>query len=235
MNNNDAHDLSQEAIKAAITQNWKDAITLNEKILVLTPNDIPSLNRLGIALSVTGHKTKAVKAFRAVTTIDPHNQIAINNLKRLQSAKNGAFMNPTMQHISFIEEPGRSKVIPLTSLGEPKVFSTLSIGQMVELIPCKHKIKIITTDKEHLGYLPDNISVRLIKLLAGGYKYKAVLKSVNPKTPQVFIQETHTSKKLKGATSFPLDENDNLPTLSGGESSETPPLEIYDPLISSEE
>jgi hypothetical protein len=60
------------------------------------------------------------------------------------------------------------------------------------------------------------------------------MKSVNPKAPQVFIQEIHTAKKLKGIPSFPLDENELLPSLSAGESSEIPPLEIYDPLMGEE-
>lgn len=233
MNNDNTHDLEQEAIKASVSKNWKEAIALNERILEILPDDLPASNRLGIALSMNGENKKASKAFEKSLIIDPHNQIAKNNLHRLKVNKDG-LANPYLQTVSFIEEPGKSKVIPLVSQGEPKVFSTLNIGEPVELAPSKHKVKVSTQKDEFVGYLPDNISNRLLELIKAGYKYKTVMKSINPKAPQVFIQEIHTTNKLKGIPSFPLDEKDHLPSLSAGESSEIPPLEIYDPLMGDE-
>ncbi len=233
MNNDNTHDLEQEAIKASVSKSWKEAIRLNQRIIEILPNDIPANNRLGIALSMNGENKKATKSFEKVIDIDPHNQIARNNLHRLKVNKDG-LANPYLQTVSFIEEPGKSKVIPLVSQGEPKVFSSLNIGEPVELSPSKHKVKVSTSENEFIGYLPDNISHRLLELIKAGYKYKTVMKSINPKTPQVFVQEIHTTKKLKGVPSFPLDEKDHLPTLSAGESNEIPPLEIYDPLIGDE-
>lgn len=235
MNNNDTHVLIQDSIKASINKNWPEAVTLNEKILESIPDDIPTLNRLGMAYSMTKDHKKATVVFEKVLTLDPHNQIAKNNLLRLKTHKTTGLANPYLQTVSFIEEPGKSKVIPLVSPGEPRVFSKLSIGEPVELTPCKHKVKISNLDGDFIGYLPDNISFRLLELIKAGYKYKSVLKSVNQKQPFVFIQEIHTSKRMKGAPSFPLDDNEFLPSLSAGESSETPPLEIYDPMISTEE
>lgn len=234
MNNDSTHDLQQEAIKASVTKNWDEAISLNEKILESMPDDIPTLNRLGIACSMIGKNKIAAKHFQSVLEIDPHNPIAKNNLYRLKNNKETGLANPYLQTVSFIEEPGKSKVVPLVSQGEPKIFSKLNIGEPVELAPSKHKVKVSTEGNEFVGYLPDNISHRLLELLKAGYKYKTVMKSVNPKTPQVFILETHASKKLKGLPSFPLDEKDHLPSLSAGESSEIPPLEIYDPLVGDE-
>lgn len=235
MNNDSTHDLQQEAIRAAVNKNWNEAISTNEKILEQIPDDIPTLNRIGIAYSMIGENKKASKHFQQVLDIDPHNQIAKNNLHRLKINKETGLANPYLQTVSFIEEPGKSKVIPLVSQGEPKVFSKLNIGEPVELAHSKHKVKVVAAKNEFVGYLPDNISHRLLELIKAGYKYHTIMKSVNPKAPQVFIQETHASKKLKGLPSFPLDDRDHLPSLSAGESSEIPPLEIYDPLISSEE
>lgn len=235
MNNDSTHDLQQEAIKAAVNRNWNEAISLNEKILESLPDDIPTLNRLGIAYSMIGENKTATKHFESVLEIDSHNPIAKNNLYRLKNNKESGLANPYLQTVSFIEEPGKSKVVPLVSQGEPKVFSKLNIGEPVELAPSKHKVKVSDAKNEFVGYLPDNISHRLLELIKAGYKYKTVMKSINPKAPQVFIQETYASKKLKGVPSFPLDEKDHLPSLSAGESSEIPPLEIYDPLMGLDE
>ncbi len=233
MNNDNTHDLEQEAIRASVSKNWKEAIAINGRIIEIIPDDIPANNRLGIALSMSNENKKATKSFEKVLSIDPHNQIAKNNLHRLKVNKAG-LANPYLQTVSFIEEPGKSKVIPLVSQGEPKIFSGLNIGEPVEISPSKHKVKVCTQKNEFVGYLPDNISHRLLELIKAGYKYKTVMKSINPKAPQVFVQEIHTTKRLKGVPSFPLDEKDHLPSLSAGESSEIPPLEIYDPLMGDE-
>lgn len=233
MNNENSHDLQQNAIKASINRNWKEAIEYNEKILELIPDDIPTLNRLGIALTMAKQNKKAVENFHRVLTIDPHNHIAKNNLLRLKANKKQGLANPYLQTVSFIEQPGKSKVVPLVSQGEPKVFSSLNIGEPVELTTAKHKVKVCK-DTIFIGYLPDNISHRLLRLISSGYKYKTIMKSVNSKNPQVFIEETHSSKRLHGIPSFPLDDKEHLPSLSAGESSETPPLELYDPLVGDE-
>jgi len=234
MDNDSTHDLTQEAIKAAVNKNWKEAVDLNTKILETFPDDISTLNRLGISYSMIGKNKKAEENFNKVLSIDPHNPIAKNNITRLKANKSTGLLNPFTQTVSFIEEPGKSKVVPLVSQAEPKIFSALNIGEPVELGHCKHKVKVSDQNGIFVGYLPDNISHRLLQLLRSGYKYKTVMKSVNPKCPQVFILETHASKKLKGVPSFPLDDNELLPTLSAGESSELPPLEIYDPLMGDE-
>jgi len=234
MNNDSPHDLTQEAIKASVNKNWKEAVDLNSKILETYPEDISTLNRLGISYSMLGKNKKAVESFNKVLNIDLHNPIAKNNLVRLKANKKTGLLNPFTQTVNFIEEPGKSKVVPLVCQAEPRIFSTLNIGQPVQLGFCKHKVKVADETNIFIGYLPDNISHRLFQLLKAGYKYKSVIKSVNPKNPQVFIQEMHAAKRLKGVPSFPLDENELLPSLSAGESSELPPLEIYDPLMGDE-
>ena len=59
MNNSDIQNLSQSAIKASVSKDWKLAIETNEKILETYPDDIPTLNRLGIAYSMEGDHKKA--------------------------------------------------------------------------------------------------------------------------------------------------------------------------------
>lgn len=232
MQNELTHDLNQEAIKAAVANDWNKAKELNEEILLQTPDNISALNRLGISLAVLGKKAAAMKSFQKALELDKNNLIAKNNLARLKINKDSTIINPSLQTtVSFIEEPGKSKVIPLVSQGEPKIFSGLTIGETVSLVANKYKVKIVSASDHFIGYLPDNIARRLIDLINGGYKYKVIMKSVNPKSPSIFAQEIFASKKLRGAPSFPLDDNDHLPSLSAGDSSETPPLEIFDPLV----
>ncbi len=232
MQNELTRDLNQEAIKAAVANDWNKAIELNEKIITESPDDIPALNRLGIAQAMANKKSAAMKSFQKALELDKNNIIAKNNLARLKVNKDSTLMNPSLQtSVSFIEEPGKSKVIPLVSQGEPKIFSGLTIGEAVNLVASKYKVKVVSNSNHFIGYLPDNIARRLIDLINSGYKYRVILKSVNPKNPSIFAQEIHASKKLRGAPSFPLDDNDHLPSLSAGDSSETPPLEIFDPLV----
>src|SRR3989339_1267222 len=227
MNNSDAHNLSQNAIKAAVSKNWQEAVDLNEAILETSPKDFSALNRLGIAYSMIGKKTKSIASFRQVLALDPKNQIARNNLNRLKVLKDSKMIGSQVNRVNFVEEPGKSKVVSLVSAGEPAFLSTLSIGEQIEIVPGKFKIKITNAKKKFIGYLPDIISHRLLQLIKGGYKYRGFIKSINPKSPSIYIEETHTSKRLKGLRSFPLDENEILPNLTAGESSEIPPLEIY--------
>lgn len=235
MQNEKSEDIQQEAIKAAVNNDWQRAVQLNSQILENFPEDIPSLNRLGISLSMTNKIKDAIKTFEKVIELDSHNQIAKNNLQRLKIIKKAGNTNPfSTKSFSFIEEPGKSKVIPLVNQGEPIIFSSLNIGEEVDLATSKHKVKAVTRANKFIGYLPDNISKRLIELIDAGYKYRTIMKSVNPKSPSIFVLETHTSKRLKGAPSFPLDEIDRLPSLSAGDSSEVPPLEIFDPLAGEE-
>ena len=231
MQNEFSRDLNQEAIKAAVANEWQKAIELNQEILKESPDNVAAHNRLGIAYTVLGKKTAATKAFQAALSFDKNNPIAKNNLARLKNSKVSTLNRSLQTSVSFIEEPGKSKVIPLVSPGEPKVFSNLIIGETITVVPGKYKIKITSSSsKDFIGYLPDNISHRLIQLIKSGYKYRAIMKSVNPKNPSIFIQETHASKRLKGTPSFPLDDTEHLPNLSAGDFSGTPPLEIYDPL-----
>lgn len=235
MQNEKSEDIQQEAIKAAVNNDWQRAVELNSQILENFPDDIPCLNRLGISLSMTNKVKDAIKTFEKVIALDSHNQIAKNNLQRLKIIKKAGNTSPfSTKSFSFIEEPGKSKVIPLVNQGEPIIFSSLNIGEEVDLATSKHKVKAVTISNKFIGYLPDNISKRLIELIDAGYKYRTIMKSVNPKSPSIFVQETHASKRLKGAPSFPLDEIDRLPSLSAGDSSEVPPLEIFDPLAGEE-
>lgn len=73
--------LEKQAIKAALSENWKLAIELNKKILESTPNNLNSKIRLGRAYLANKDFTKATKMFKEVLKADPINPIALKNIE----------------------------------------------------------------------------------------------------------------------------------------------------------
>jgi tetratricopeptide (TPR) repeat protein len=226
--------LENQAIQAALNNDWSKAIILNEQIIKLSPKDSPSLNRLGIAYIKTNQLTSARNTFKKILKRNSNNPIAIKNLQILKHrSKDQASCSPpsiNQSNTNFIEEPGISKIIPLIKPGSPKTITNLSIGESLTLKPSSRRIKVFTeNNNEYIGRLPDNLSLTLSKFIKLGYKYQTCLKSTNPQAPQIFIKEIKRSKRLKGSPSFPLNgskQNIRLPKAKLS----VPPLEIFDPL-----
>ena len=234
MDQPDITPLENQAIQAALNNNWKEAIKLNQEIIKLSPKNVSSLNRLGTAYLKTSKTSLAQKTFKRVLKINPNNPIAIKNLSILKhqtKSKNPTPASKPRSHvISFIEEPGVSKIVPLIKPGNPQTIANLEIGQSLTLKPSTRRIKVFSEDGgEYIGRLPDNLSLNLSKLMKLGYKYRVFIKSTNPQSPQVFVQEIKRSKRLKDVPSFPIKNNKKTINLSGGKPV-NPPLQIFDPL-----
>jgi len=135
--NSSLFELERLAIQKALLSNWQEAIDLNIEILDQEPDNIPALNRLAIAYLKTQEANKSRKNFEKVIKLDPYNTIAKSNLRRITASKTSATLladSPISNHtFSFIEEPGKSKMIPLTNTGEPQVLNTIYTGLQVEL------------------------------------------------------------------------------------------------------
>ena len=236
MDPNDTVLLEEQAIQLAVKKKWPKAISFNKKILHQNPKHIPTLNRLGLAYIKTQEFKKAKDVFDKALKISPKHSITLKNLISLKNCKkNGS--SPTLDDSgenflrSFIEIPGISRNIPLIKPGEPKILTNLEVGQPLKLKVSARKIKVLTIKNEYIGCLPENLSLRFIKLLNSGYKYSIHLKSNRLKNLQVFIEETKRSKRLKGAPTFPTKGDKSLSLESTKQPSITP-LEIYDPLAS---
>lgn len=234
MNPDDTTFLEEKAIRATVNKQWDKAISINKKILRLKPTHLPTLNRLGLVYIKTQKYIKAKEAFNKVLKINPNHLIALKNLEKLKlQQKNPSLTTPEPDQEkflhSFIEVPGIARNIPLIKLGEPKIVSLLEIGQPLKLKISARKVKLLTSTNQYVGSLPDNLSIRFIKLLKSGYKYSVHLKSNQSKNLQVFIQETKRSKKLKGTPTFPSKEDKSI-SLESLKQPKTTPLEIYDPL-----
>ena len=202
--------LKLQAIQTALNGDWKNAISLNKKLLAENPQDIDTLNRLALAYAISGKPKDAKIAYQKVLDIDPLNPIALKNAKRLREKtfstnKTG---NVTLQiSNNFLEETGKTKVVELVNTTQPKIIQTLRTGQFVSLSIKRSRIFVLVDEDQYIGVLPDDVGKRLIKFLKSGNKYDAYIKSVNPHHVVIFIKETKRSSRYKDHPSF-LSSND---------------------------
>jgi len=197
--------LPDQAVAAALAQNWKEAIRINLAIVKESKTDIEALCRLGYAYLKSGHIKEAKKTYEKVLALDQYNQIAEKNLRKLDTLKKknletdgAAAISPMM----FLEEPGITKVVECIHVAPPQTLSTLSPGQDVNLKAKNHCVEIRTGQNTYLGALPDDISFRLIKLLTAGNTYRAIVKSVEKNALKVLIREMARGKRFANQPTF---------------------------------
>ena len=192
-----------QAIQTALTGDWNSAVSLNKSILQENPNDVEALNRMALAYMILGKSKSARNTYQKVLEIDPLNSIAIKNLRKLQgdSSKNSGDIVTIQVNNIFLEETGRTKVVDLINLAQAEILLTLRTGQSVDLSTKRLKI-FISQGKKYVGVLPDDIGKRLIKLIKGGNKYEAFVKSASHQNVAIFIRELKRATKFKEQPSF---------------------------------
>lgn len=193
------------AIKAAIDQDWETAITYNLELLEQKPRDITTLNRLAFAYMRTDDLKAAKETYKKVLELDSHNPIATKNIQKLDSIKPGMAVAKQFKKVktSFIEEPGITKTVSLTRLASSKTLLTVHIGMPVMLTAKKRRVSVESEDKTYIGCVPDDIGLRLEKLLKYGYEYETHIKAIDHKQLTIFIRETKRTDKAKHIPSFP--------------------------------
>lgn len=200
-------DLAQEAVLAALSGNWDLAVDINKKILHKDPKDVDALNRLARAYAELGDIKRAREVSKKVLKIDPFNAIAAKACEKWKILKKGETYTstPTSPQV-FIEEPGKTKMVSLLHLGDPKVLAKLDAGDEVKLNPHAHRASITTKDGSYVGRLPDDLSARLRKLMKLGNEYRVFIKSQDPSDIKVFIKEIRRGEKLSDVPSFPAEK-----------------------------
>lgn len=201
--------LSREAIDAALSSEWEKAIKLNLKIIKDSSDDVDALNRLAHAYFETCNYKLAKKYYSLTLNIDSYNPIAIKNLKILQSFKNLIGQKPTngnhhakISPSLFLQEPGKTKVVALLKVAEPQKISKAYCGMCVNLNSKNRGITVTDENGSYLGVLPDDTAHRLIRLLRGGNKYMAFIKSIKVNGISILIREVYRSSKFKNQPSF---------------------------------
>lgn len=195
--------LKNQAIQTALSGDWENAIALNKNLIHEDPSDIDALNRLALAFTITGKIKEAKTTYNKVLKIDPLNSIALRNIKRIKEKK-VSFDNDrtkTLINNKFLEEPGKTKVVELVNIAQPKIVESLRTGQSLEISIRRFKI-FFSEGKQYIGVLPDDIARRLIKFIKNGCLYEAYVKSANGHKVTIFIKEVKKSNRFKDQPSF---------------------------------
>lgn len=204
--------LHQQAISAALSSDWKLSVKLNQEILKEVPESVDALNRLARSYFELGDLKLSKRYYTQALKIDPYNNIAAKFLKRIEACSKTAFKgrllpsldNPCIHICSnqFIEEPGKTRLVTLLKLAEPHKLSLLSAGTLVKLILKNRGIGVTDIQGEYLGILPDDISHRLAKLIKGGNRYQAFIKSIKLNSLTILIREEFRAARFKNQPSF---------------------------------
>lgn len=210
--------LKDKAIQAMLLGEWQNATKLNRALLRENPSDIDALNRLAYAFTILGRIKDAKSTYKKVLKLDTLNQIAIRNIKKITGLNNRINKNTSStQHLNniFLEETGKTKIISLVNTAQPKVIALLTIGELVAIVIKRSRIFIQNQNNQYLGVLPDDIGKRLTKLIKGGNKYEACVKSAGDTSVSIFIKEAKRAARYKNQPSF-LQISDNELGLSKG-------------------
>ncbi|MDO8498282.1 MAG: hypothetical protein Q7S44_00615 [bacterium] len=200
--------LSQQAISAALSSNWEEALRLNQEILNIDPKNVDALNRLARAYFELGDLSLSKKNFEVALETDPYNQIAAKFLKKIETfSKKGAKLQNHIDRTPistdfFIEEAGKTKVIALLKVAEPQKLSLICAGTLVSLVIKNRGITVTDQNREYLGVLPDDLSHQLIRLINGGNKYTALIKNIKTNSLSIIIRETYRCPRFKNQPSF---------------------------------
>ena len=204
------------AIQTALSGDWQNATSINKALLNDNPNDIEALNRLAFAFTILGKIKQAKTTYKKVLELDSLNPIALRNMKRLADTKSlgksAKKQSVTYVHNTFLEETGKTKIIELVNLAQPRITANLRIGQPLSISIKRLKIFIQDLDKQYLGVLPDDIGKRLIKFIKGGNKYETCVRSASNHAVVVFIKEIKRATRFKNQPSF-LQNNDKTSIL----------------------
>jgi tetratricopeptide (TPR) repeat protein len=195
--------IAQKAIQAALNQNWKEALRLNEEILAHSPKDITALNRLALVQVKLGQRTKARTTLKQVLEFDPSNPIATKNLAKLKLSPRAPAMSqePIPSTKCFLQEPGKTKMVELLNPTSPTTLAVIDPGSKLEMV-LRRKTLVLNKGGIYLGSLPEDLSFRLSSLIKQGNRYEAVLIRAAPKKVLVLIREVFRSKKMQGVPSF---------------------------------
>jgi len=197
---------AEQAIQLALESKWEEAVTLNRSLIAQHGRDISAWNRLGKALLELGRFREAREAYGESLEIDALNAIARRNLDRLSTlgeaepARRSDAVAKIAQDL-FIEETGKSGATILAGTS-PELLATMTAGDEVYLKPSPEALRVENVRAELLGTVEPKLGLRLSRLMEGGNRYAAAVKSVSEQEAELVIKETYRDPSQK-RLSFP--------------------------------
>lgn len=210
--------IEKEAIDSAIHSDWETAIAMNKRILESDKHNLSALLRLGFAYFQLGNLTLAKKIYKKAIRIQPSNNVAKENLEKIQilslrktkkNSKAKSYFDPNL----FLEISGKTRTFNLINLGQKSILAQLNIGEEVFLRSKKRRVEVRTKDQEYIGSLPDDISRRLSFFMKAKSQYSCFIKEVSLSRVTVFIREEKKGKKVSKYISFPQNIPMNISRL----------------------
>jgi tetratricopeptide (TPR) repeat protein len=202
--------LVEEAINAALDRSWDTALELNREIAERFGVDEETHNRLGKAHTELGKLDDALTAYRATLEINPLNAIAIKNVNRLEALMEEKADLPKGQAAVdinlFVEEMGKSA---LANVLLEKGFDPARVapGDQVELIADGDALKVLSPAGKMIGTVEPKLARRVLKFMAGGNKYAAVVATGEEASLRVIIREIYQAAEFAGQPSFPASKS----------------------------
>ena len=202
--------LVEEAINAALDRSWQTALELNQEIADRFGVDEETHNRLGKAYTELGKLDDALTAYRATLELNPLNAIAIKNVNRLEALIEEKADLPKGQAAVdinlFVEEMGKSALanVVLEKGFDPALVAP---GDQVELVTAGDTLKVVSSAGKTIGTVEPKLARRVLKFVAGGNKYAAVVATGEEASLRIIIRETYQAAEFAGQPSFPASKN----------------------------
>ena len=198
---------TKAAIALAMQNRWPEAISVNQTLIDDFPGDLESYNRLGRALTEVGRIDEARDAFRQVLEVSPHNTIARKNLDRLEQLGDDLPRQQTVHRRAtqaFIGESGKTLVTSLLNIAPLKTLARLTPGDDVSLELLGRRLNVKDeVSGEELGQVESKTASRLKRLMSGGNRYQATVKSVDDREVTIIIREVYKHPSQARIVSFP--------------------------------
>lgn len=203
-------ELVEEAINAALDRNWKLALELNQEAAERYGVDEETHNRLGKAFTELGKLDDALSAYRATLELNPLNGIAIKNVTRLEALMEEKADIPKGQAAVdvnlFVEEMGKSALANV--ILEPGFDpARVAPGDLVELVPAGDTLKVETSTGKAIGRVESKLARRVLKFIAGGNQYTALVATGEENALRIIIRETYQAAEFAGMPSFPASKS----------------------------
>jgi hypothetical protein len=195
--------MSDQAVKLAVSNRWDEAVTANREILRAFGEDADTLNRLGKALSEVGQITEARKSYGRALELDGTNTIARRNLDRLATMKDTVSSRPSQIDTRlFVEESGKAAQATLQAVDAEKV-GPLDPGDVVGLQVQGNAVNVVNAAGEYIGMVEPRLGLRMSRMMEAGNQYSAAIVSGSGSDVKVMLRETFQHPSQAGRVSFP--------------------------------